>query len=93
MTMDINFLRILVMVLALAAFLGIVWWAYAPRRRERFERDALLPFNDAGESHGPSFGAHAGVPSPLPPLPSGERKGTARNGAGAVSRSNDRGRP
>ena len=35
---------------ALAAFLGIAWWAYAPSRRERFERDALLPFgNDEDE--------------------------------------------
>ncbi|HEY7657289.1 MAG TPA: cbb3-type cytochrome c oxidase subunit 3 [Burkholderiales bacterium] len=44
--MDINLLRSLVTVAALAAFLGIAWWAYAPSRRERFERDALLPFGD-----------------------------------------------
>jgi cytochrome c oxidase cbb3-type subunit 4 len=44
--MDINLLRSLVTVAALAAFLGIVWWAYAPSRKERFERDALLPFTD-----------------------------------------------
>lgn len=42
--MDINLIRILVTVAALAAFLGIVWWAYAPSRKSRFERDALLPF-------------------------------------------------
>jgi len=47
--MDINFLRSVITVVALAAFLGIVWWAYAPARRERFERDAQLPFNDDGE--------------------------------------------
>ena len=46
---DINFLRSLVMVAALAAFLGIAWWAYAPSRKERFERDALLPFGDEDE--------------------------------------------
>jgi cytochrome c oxidase cbb3-type subunit 4 len=50
-TMDINLLRSLVMVAALAAFLGIVWWAYGPARRERFERDALLPFTE-GEDKG-----------------------------------------
>lgn len=44
--MDINLLRSLVIVAALAAFLGIAWWAYAPSRRERFERDALLPFGE-----------------------------------------------
>ncbi|OFZ99992.1 MAG: cytochrome oxidase [Betaproteobacteria bacterium RIFCSPLOWO2_02_67_12] len=47
--MDINLLRSLITVAALAAFLGIVWWAYAPARRERFERDALLPLNDDGD--------------------------------------------
>jgi cytochrome c oxidase cbb3-type subunit 4 len=47
--MDINLLRSLVTVAALAAFLGIVWWAYAPSRRERFERDAHLPLNEDGE--------------------------------------------
>ncbi len=44
--MDINFLRSLITVASLAAFLAIVWWAYAPSRRERFERDALLPFGE-----------------------------------------------
>jgi cytochrome c oxidase cbb3-type subunit 4 len=44
---DINLIRALVMVLALAAFLGIVWWAYAPSRKSRFERDAHLVFDDA----------------------------------------------
>jgi cbb3-type cytochrome oxidase subunit 3 len=28
-----------------AAFIGIVWWAYAPARKTRFDRDALLPFD------------------------------------------------
>ena len=44
---DINLIRTLVTVLALAAFLGIVWWAYAPSRKSRFERDARLVFDDA----------------------------------------------
>jgi len=58
--MDINLLRSLVTVAAFAAFVGIVWWAYAPARKPRFERDALLPFEDD--------------PSPHAPLPSGEGK-------------------
>jgi cytochrome c oxidase cbb3-type subunit 4 len=41
---DINLLRTLVTLAAFASFLGIVWWAYAPSRRQRFERDAQLPF-------------------------------------------------
>jgi cytochrome c oxidase cbb3-type subunit 4 len=48
--MDLNLLRSLVMIAALAAFLGIVWWAYGPSRRNRFERDGRLPFDD--DSHG-----------------------------------------
>ena len=48
--MDINLIRTLVMVLALAAFLGIIWWAYAPSRKSRFERDAHLVFDDAEPS-------------------------------------------
>lgn len=51
--MDINLIRSLITVASLAAFLGIVWWAYAPSRKSRFEHDALLPFadeNDRGET-------------------------------------------
>jgi cbb3-type cytochrome oxidase subunit 3 len=35
--MDINLLRSLVTVVALAAFLGIIWWAYAPARKAKLE--------------------------------------------------------
>ena len=44
--MDIALLRETVLVLALIAFCGIVWWAYAPTRRARFERDGLSLFDD-----------------------------------------------
>lgn len=44
--MDINLLRSLVTIAAVAAFAAIVWWAYAPAHRRRFENDALLPFAD-----------------------------------------------
>ena len=43
---DINLLRSLVTVAALAAFLGIVWWAYGPARKERFERDGRLSLDE-----------------------------------------------
>jgi cytochrome c oxidase cbb3-type subunit 4 len=49
---DVNLLRSLVTVAALAAFLGIVWWAYAPSRRARFERDARLALDDDGQGDG-----------------------------------------
>ena len=44
--MDINLLRSLALIAAVAAFAGIVWWAYAPARRGRFERDARVPFDE-----------------------------------------------
>jgi cytochrome c oxidase cbb3-type subunit IV len=48
--MDLNTLRTLITVLAFAAFLGVVWWAYGPSRKERFERDALLVLDDEGSA-------------------------------------------
>jgi cytochrome c oxidase cbb3-type subunit 4 len=54
---DINLIRALVTVLALAAFAGIVWWAYAPSRKSRFEDDARLVFDDADPSISPARGA------------------------------------
>jgi cytochrome c oxidase cbb3-type subunit 4 len=44
--MDINLIRSIVTVAAFATFVGIVWWAYAPSRRARFERDGQLPFDE-----------------------------------------------
>ena len=44
--MDINTLRTLMTVVAFASFLGVVWWAYGPSRKERFERDARLVFDE-----------------------------------------------
>ena len=35
--MDLNTLRILVTIAALSAFLGIVWWAYSPSRKQALE--------------------------------------------------------
>jgi cbb3-type cytochrome oxidase subunit 3 len=40
--MDINLIRALVTVAAMAAFLAIVWWAYAPSRREIWQRKGQL---------------------------------------------------
>ena len=41
---DINLLRTLVTLCAFTTFIGIVCWAYAPGRKQRFERDGQLPF-------------------------------------------------
>lgn len=40
--MDINLIRSLVTVAAVAAFFAIVWWAYAPSRKALWESRAIL---------------------------------------------------
>ncbi len=44
-TLDLNLIRSLVTVAALAAFLGIVWWAWSAARKSRFDEAARLPFD------------------------------------------------
>lgn len=44
--MDINDLRSLFTVLALLAFVGIVWWAYSDRRKKTYDEAARLPLDD-----------------------------------------------
>lgn len=53
--MDTILIHSLWTVASFAVFLGIVWWAYAPSHRERFERDARIVFDEAerpGEDEG-----------------------------------------
>ena len=40
--MDINFVRIGVTLVAMIAFFGIVLWAYAPSRKDTWERKGQL---------------------------------------------------
>jgi len=42
-------LRSLVTLAAFLAFAGIVWWAYAPARKSRFESDGRSIFERDGE--------------------------------------------
>jgi cbb3-type cytochrome oxidase subunit 3 len=35
-------LRIVVSLAVMATFFGIVWWAYAPSRKERWEQKGVL---------------------------------------------------
>jgi cbb3-type cytochrome oxidase subunit 3 len=45
--MDLNLLRSLVTIAAIAAFFAVVWWAYAPSRRSLWERRGHLDRDDA----------------------------------------------
>jgi cytochrome c oxidase cbb3-type subunit 4 len=44
--MDINTLRGISTILVMIAFIGICLWAYSSSRKDRFEEDANLPFQD-----------------------------------------------
>ena len=44
--MDVNTIRIVVTLIALAAYVAIVCWAYTPSRKSRFDADARLPLED-----------------------------------------------
>lgn len=43
---DMGTVRGVIAVLTMGTFLGIVWWAYRPGNRRRFEEDALMAFED-----------------------------------------------
>lgn len=44
--MDVNTLRAILTTLCFLAFLLIVFWAYGPRSKHRFDAAANLPFDD-----------------------------------------------
>lgn len=44
--MDKGTLGAISTVLVAIAFTGVCWWAFAPKRRQRFNEDAKLPFAD-----------------------------------------------
>jgi cytochrome c oxidase cbb3-type subunit 4 len=55
MAMDINDMRVIVMLLGLVLFLAIWAWSWSSRRREAFDEAARLPFADdesGREAHG-----------------------------------------
>ncbi len=44
--MDINTLRGMSTIFVMIAFIGICWWAYGSKRKQRFDDAANLPFQD-----------------------------------------------
>jgi len=47
--MDVNDLRVIVMLLGLVLFLAIWAWSWSAKRREAFDEAARLPLQDDGE--------------------------------------------
>lgn len=37
----------IVLLLTIAVFAAIVWWAYSPRFKRRHEKDGMIPFLDS----------------------------------------------
>jgi cytochrome c oxidase cbb3-type subunit 4 len=54
--MDINLVRSLVTLSAFASFLGIVWWAFSPSRKARFEHDARMLLEEPDAPVNPGSG-------------------------------------
>lgn len=52
--MDINDWRGIAAVLALVAFMAVVFWAYSSKRKEGFDEAANLPFADEDDVVEPS---------------------------------------
>ena len=50
--MDINTLRSIVTVVAVAVFIGIVLWAYSDRSKAAFDQAARLPFDEEEDGIG-----------------------------------------
>lgn len=48
--MDINTLRGISTILVAIAFAAICWWAFSPKRKQKFEEAANLPFADEPSS-------------------------------------------
>ena len=51
--MDINTIRGLATLVALIAFLGVVFWAYSSKRKSDFDEAVALPFNEKTGSDDP----------------------------------------
>ncbi|MDH5737666.1 MAG: cbb3-type cytochrome c oxidase subunit 3 [Gammaproteobacteria bacterium] len=47
--MAVDDLRGVATLLCMLAFLAVVWWAYAPSRKKRFESASMIPFADSQE--------------------------------------------
>ena len=44
--MDLNDVRVLIIVVALVTFIGIVVWAYSGRRKQNFDKAARMALDD-----------------------------------------------
>jgi cytochrome c oxidase cbb3-type subunit 4 len=56
MTALVELARSLWVVWLMAVFLGIVFWAYRPKNKKRFEEDANIIFKNDKKNGGPAHG-------------------------------------
>ena len=45
-----NWLGILMTLFFLACFIGLTWWAFSPKNKQKFEEAARMPLSDGGDS-------------------------------------------
>ena len=66
--MDSGTLSGIITAIFVLVFIGIVWWAFSTRNKQRFEEDARLPFADDDDAQGiPSARA-------IPPAKQGDKQ-------------------
>lgn len=56
-------LKPLWVVMAMAAFLGILFWAYRPKNKARFEADGEIPLKDDWHAPPPPSNSMPGTPA------------------------------
>ncbi len=49
--MDVGTFRGLVTLLAMAAFIGVVWWAWSSRRKKPFDQAAHMPLEEDSDKN------------------------------------------
>lgn len=57
--MDLNDIRSIMTVASFATFLGVVWWAYAARRKSAFDRAAQSVLEEADDAQDTNRGEGA----------------------------------
>lgn len=83
-TLDQGLVRGLITLATLAAFLGVCWWAYRPKNRARFERDARIPFPErhVGEQDGAGDGGEDRDPEAAGPETGATERRDRSDGSG-----------
>lgn len=56
MFMNSGLISGIVTAVFIVVFIGIVWWAFSKRNKQRFEEDGNIPFEDGNDGKHPELG-------------------------------------